>query len=268
MKIGITGSTGFLGKNLVQELQKSHELFEYARFNRAKVSKSQITTINQVDVLLHLCEPGTAGAYSKEFSEVALYNLNQLCSNLKTRLIYFSSVLVYGLGSERPHPESDPVYSENNYTAHKLLAEEIARNHSSRIVRLPNLIGLGMHQNSVIKRFHKEIINRDRIIIESDDQRDYMDVTAASRTISVMLRFSDIDLINIGTGLGTKLSQLVTLISGLEGLDYRNMTEIKNSNKPASCIPDITRLRHFQLQGYHPPLLESLEKILKSGTNA
>ena len=144
MNILVTGGSGFIGTNLVTDLlKKGHEVSIYDKNistpypelslvadirNRDRLNKA----LHGIDVIYHL-----AAEHRDDVKPVSLYydvnvkgaeNLVQAADNNNVRRIIFtSSVAVYGLNAGEPSEESTP-NPFNEYSKSKLQSEEVFNN--------------------------------------------------------------------------------------------------------------------------------------------
>ena len=155
MNILVTGSKGFIGKNLVRFLRSNseHNIFE---FSRDDLLKDLEKIINKIDIVFHLA--GLNKKTNNEDFEKVNFNLTKkLCrileKNINTKIYYASSTQV-----ER----------NNDYGRSKKKCEEIILelNHLNKnqvaILRLPGIFGMGCkpNYNSVVATFCFNISNK------------------------------------------------------------------------------------------------------------
>ncbi|MDO9514044.1 MAG: NAD(P)-dependent oxidoreductase [Elusimicrobiota bacterium] len=151
MKIFLTGATGFIGKNLIENL-KGHELFCLVRSREKFESikgenvfpvygdiREDLPDLPEAEVIIH--NAAVVRAPSKTYYEVntagtlALLNKAKKIKTLK-KFIFISSQAVSGpAGLNRPAEESDEPRPVSDYGKSKALAEKLVRESS-----LPYLI--------------------------------------------------------------------------------------------------------------------------------
>ena len=162
MKVLITGSRGFIGKHLAEELEK-HEIVEFDRaLGNDVLDKDQLTEKMQgVQAVIHLA------AALEEDSKELLWKVNvegtknvleaAKIAGVK-KFIYLSSVAVYA-SSKEPLNENSPTNPSTNYEKSKLEAEKIAVSFQGAmnviIVRSAMVFGPNKYWKQIIKMIEK-----------------------------------------------------------------------------------------------------------------
>jgi len=161
VNILITGSEGFIGKNIVYHLDKI-KTFNISSFNSNDSLSSLYSKVKNADLVIHLAGVNRP-ADESEFNIVNANLTSLLCENiLKTRrlipIIFSSSI---------------QASEDNLYGKSKLEAEEILKNFSKKIgnpvlvYRLPNIFGKWCkpNYNSVVATYCYNIANNNPIKI-------------------------------------------------------------------------------------------------------
>lgn len=121
-----------------------------------------------------------------------------------------------------PYDELAPVRPRSRYGMLKLQVEEHLRSEPSgpvsRILRLTNPYGISRRnslQQGVISIFKERILNQQPIYIFGDgnNERDYIHIEDVNRAVHKVLTYKGTARVfNIGTGVGTTLNELLSLI--------------------------------------------------------
>lgn len=173
MKILVTGSNGFIGKNLLSHLSqdKEHVLME---FNRDVSSDELVNRINNCDFIIHLAgvnRPENIDDFYKENAEFTEFIVNTAATLKNPPPILFTS-------SVHAAPQSDNVSDLiAMYGSSKLAAENIIQDYSNKtsspvyIYRLPHIMGKWCkpNYNSVIATFCHNIANGLPITINNEE---------------------------------------------------------------------------------------------------
>ena len=174
MKIWITGSAGFLGSRLYQQLiADGHEVVGLSRRTTTQensysvdlANSSSLETLNAIradigtpDVVIHTAsrQPGLKGDlpdYVKSNLKTTANLVEALRDSPPKQLIYTSTLSVYGRPSANPVDEKSPAGGELPYSATKRWAEEVVENAhafpSRLVLRLPSLYGKGQEDSFI-----------------------------------------------------------------------------------------------------------------------
>ena len=154
MNILVTGSKGFIGKNLVRYLRSNsvHNIFEFSREHPLEDLEK---IINKIDIVFHLAGLNKK-TINQDFKKVNNNLTKKLCKilekNINTKIYYASSIQAewnneYG----RSKKECENIILELN-SFHK---NKIA------ILRLPGIFGIGCkpNYNSVVATFCFNVLN-------------------------------------------------------------------------------------------------------------
>lgn len=176
MKVLITGASGFLGKHLIQELERlQYNIDAIGRDDRATIvanlSQKQPSISQKYDLVLHVAGkahvvPRTE-AEKQEFYDVNLTGTKNLLDALKitpTYFVFISTVSVYGLDFGDNISEDAPLNPIEPYAKSKMLAENMVlewgrvKNVTTTILRLPLLFGINPPGNlkSMINAIQKK----------------------------------------------------------------------------------------------------------------
>lgn len=158
MRILLTGSTGFLGKTILNELQNQHEILSIGRHekgkNRQDISK-KIPPLPLVDMVVHAAGKAHTfprfGEQKKVFFSVntlgTQHLIEALQNNLPKAFVFISTVAVYGVDSNEEIDETYPLLSNTPYAQSKIKAEnylvEWGKKYNVKILilRLPLVLG-------------------------------------------------------------------------------------------------------------------------------
>lgn len=163
-KIVVTGSKGFVGKNLVQELKHSKDL-EILEINRSTSKESKIDYLQNADFIVHLAginRPKNDDEFYEGNVELLNEMLNIIKRNNKKPTILLSSSI---------QSREDNLYGNSKKEAESLLQKfSIENGNKVYIYRLPNLFGKWCkpNYNSVIATFCHNVAHN--ITIDVNDR--------------------------------------------------------------------------------------------------
>ena len=264
LNIWITGSSGFLGKRLVQHFSdQGHRVLGLSRrkTNDSSVaidlsSRAALKTLARLvsengtpDVLIHAAsrQPG-AGKLSDFVSSNTKTTLNLidgLSQSLPQKIIYTSTHSVYSKPNSLPVPESAAAGGQLPYGATKRWSEEVlmtVRSAQVMILRLPSLYGAGQ-EDSFVDGLARLALRNDPIELFSQGQliRDALHVSDAVAAISPCVTSSlpGSTIMNIGCGAATKtIDYAKALVEALESTSP--IVPVEQPAKQFDFFADIT----------------------------
>ena len=300
--VAITGASGYIGSALTLELNKYS--VRIVRVSRTKLTpikgvkdlvldlnsaNSWIKIVSEVDIIFHLA--GNTSIYNaeknpKESLKSTLLPISQLINASRElsrvpRVVFASTVTVYGLTNEFPVVESTAPNPITTYDLHKLFAEQelsiASKNNviNSIILRLANVYGPSVSESKdedrgILNKLTRMRFEGKNIQIYGDGNniRDYVyidDVVNAFVHASIIVSAENI--FNVASGVGTKVKQVFSLISSevemhtgingvVENVDWpKGINEIEKRN----FIGSVELLK--SLSGWSPSI--SLEEGIK-----
>ena len=300
-KILITGGAGFIGSMLANSLaQDGHEvrviddlttgqrsnLSPEIHFTAGDISNvPQLWTLLQdVDCVYHLAARVSVMEsihYPREYNDVNTGGTVSLMEAMRDagvkRVILSSSGAVYGQQKEQPISESALPNPDSPYAVSKLAAEQylhtIGRLWSIETVALRIFNTYGPQQNlpmshaPVVPRFLQQALSGGSIVIfgNGDQTRDFVYISDVIKALKQAAVIPELDhqVINIGSGLETKIIELVHSIEKVLG---RSLNVIQNGTKDSGVSrlkSDISLAK--QVLDYVPEvsLEEGIQRILE-----
>lgn len=259
-KVVVTGSHGFIGRNLISALTKDKNS-DVVAFEREKIGKKDYVykILEGAGSLVHLA--GLTKGTEEEFYEAnvgfteKLLEYFKLLTN-KPKLIFASSFAVYGTQSNNLK-ETSLLKPRSPYGESKLKVEKIIRKYAQRynfsavILRFANIYGPGMppYTHSVISTFldqaRKDISltingngNQERDFVYVDDL-----IKAIRKTIFWKGKIGETEIINISSGGGISLNRLVGKVATVTGKKVRVFYRNKKVKEEGCWIGDNTKAK-------------------------
>jgi UDP-glucose 4-epimerase len=301
MKCLVLGGGGFIGKHLcegllargypVRVLDRPHLDLEDARLLASRVEWLEGDFTNAVDVaaaiegcrwVFHLVSttlPKNSNEnplYDLESNVASTLRLLELAREGERKIIFLSSGgTVYGLPRTTPIPETHPTEPLCAYGIGKLAIEKYLELYRMlhgldyAVVRLSN--PYGEHQRTqgaqgVIPIFMHKALHHEPIEIWGDGSviRDYVYIGDVVEALTrVMTHQGPERVINVGSGIGTSLNELVQILRDVTGraIDCRYVAG-RRFDVPASVL-DISRAR--SALGWSPlvPLEEGIRRVYR-----
>ncbi len=270
MKIGVTGSTGFIGRRLAPLLRsRMHEVVDLPR---TPMSDS----LTECDVLIHLAARIPDGTdLSDEIFDRDNLALTQawvhfLPKSVK-QVVFASTLDVYGPPQTLPLTEQHPLNPVTPYARAKTRTEEWlqeavpAGNRRLVIVRLSQVYGPGERPIKTIPKTIDALLHGRSPVMYGDgtELRDYLYVDDAAMAFALATEKGFFGIVNAATGTSVPIKNVISIIQRIIGpsaeIDQRERTI------PAYDITfDITKLR-TEL-GFSPSI--SLEDGLRAQIDA
>lgn len=279
-KILITGSHGFLGRNISKTLSKKSFLIEgigngnwtknhYKKWgfdnlvNGDLNLKNLLNNFKKFDYIIHCAGSGKVGLpYKKDFNK----NVNTTKSILKfikvsspnAKLIYLSSYSVYGENYKTQLKENFKTKPVSIYAKNKKKAEDLCLDYSKNhgldllILRVASLYGEGLEKQFIYDACQK-ITNGQKIFNGTgDEKRDFIHISDMSKIVLhfVKKNFQGINVINCGTGYGQKIKIVLNIILKNLNSDIKPFFNKKGINdNPKNLIANINKLK---ISGFLP----------------
>lgn len=222
-RVCITGSEGFIGRNLLEylkdkdiepvvfvgDLLKQEDLDKF--FNKEK----------NIETVVHL-----AGAFfgdNKTLLDANLITTLNLLSKFKVyginKIVFSSTGAVYGEPKNNRSKESDECSPNTFYGLTKLLAEESIKTYKNLenidygILRFPNVYGK-YNNKGVIYSLYNNAVNNGEININGDgnQRRDFLNVRDACKAIYLSIKSDKSGIYNVTNPNGMSLNELVKVI--------------------------------------------------------
>lgn len=259
-RIAITGSTGFIGQELLHRsaLPKCLDIRTCDRID----SLSELGPWAEGATLLHLAgrfygDHNSLWASNVELTRRALERFGQAGGS---RVVFLSTGAVYGMAA---HPsgsrEDDPIQPTNYYGFSKWIAEKIIEQEWGRegrpyhILRLPNVYGAQQHKG-VVFLMQRQIREKGEIIIDGDgdQRRDFLHVSDLLSAIEKVIENPvEVGVFNISSHLTLSINHLADLLADGRDISRRHGPE---KNRLRELVLDITKAQ--QRLGYEPKVNE------------
>ena len=286
-RILVTGSSGFVGKNLIEELKRQDAdvltLTEHDG-RRIDIRDQQrvmriINEIRNIDIVYHLAAI-TSVPFSFEnpgetydVNVLGTLNILELCRSCNADKIVFASSYVYGQPQYLPIDEKHPLQPTNPYARSKILGEELCRAYNTDfgvkciILRPFNIYGVGQGKNFLIPSIIAQLRYGKIELKDPEPKRDFIYISDVIDAYIKAGEFNgNFEVFNIGYGRSYSVKEIVDKIIHLYGknvkVKYRNE---RRKNEIMDTIADTKKAK--EKLGWKPKveINKGLNDILKGG---
>ena len=256
----VTGSSGFIGKNLVKVLNEKRANVVAIDINSVDIKNWQaIRDIGYVDIIYHLAAITYVPFSHKnprktyDVNVGGTLNMLELCRLNNIKKIIFTSSYVFGNPKYLPIDEHHPLNPQNPYARSKLIGEELCRAYHEDygvrcvILRPFNIYGEYQNENFLIPYIVKQILEKRRVILKDPEpKRDflYIDDLIDAYIKAVDYNKSDFETFNIGYGESYSVEEIVSKIIKICGkeIDVKYLNQ-RRDNEILNCVADITKAK-------------------------
>lgn len=241
--IGITGASGFLGRNLVKN-NKLKNIINLIPFEGNLLNEDDLNNFfkkNKITQIIHL-----AGTFSPPFSNLIEKNLliteKLLDKGIEygiKKIIFASTGAIYGEPLGLESFEIDPLKPNTPYALSKMYAEKYIEYCSQNkglqyiFLRFPSIYGPG-NNKGVIFNFITGIKNDKKIIVYGDGNqgRDFLYVDDAVDAIYKALSYDKSNIFNISSALRLSINDIIKILR--KKYDFK--VEYKNADNNLKAL--------------------------------
>lgn len=251
-EIGLYGGSGFIGTHFQSMIERQsnynnsqiHMIPHRGSSEEIKIALEKLDALsnsNTTTSLLYLAENNEitrADKLSSDYIENNVKRLKFIISNTRSKLIYASSVAIYGDLSEIPHSPSEKLNIINTYSKSKFECEKLVLQAGGVVARLSNIYGPGMSKKNIISDILKQIKVKgiDSInIIDGSPIRDMIHISDVTSCLLSMTKIQKKGIYNIATGTSISMKDLALMILKVANFEEYKLVELKH-NKTTSCI--------------------------------
>ncbi len=290
MRFLITGGAGFIGTALANHLvQEGHtvrvlddlsagdasRLRPEVNFTRGDIEdKPKVwRLLNKVDCVYHLAARVSVPEsvlYPREYNKTNVSGTVAVMEALRDagvkRVVFASSGAIYGEQPLQVVTEELLSAPTSPYAVSKLAAEGYVRTIGGEwsietvSLRIFNAYGPGQSipptHPPVIPQFARQVLGKGSLILHDNGQqvRDFVYVDDVIKALIAAATADGIDrqIINVGTGVGTSIEDLVHTIEKVTGKRAKTITNASVSGGVSSLIADISRAK--ALLAYEPKI--------------
>ena len=217
--IVVTGASGFIGSKLVKCLRKILGFKVYAISKSIKNSDfvyvKSFLELPKSDIIIHLGQNSNRSMVNKKKDLVkeALDDLDMIISKKFKQIVFCSSSSVYGDKGLQPYKENAFVYEYDNYSSMKIKSEKKVINASGCVLRLSNVIGKEMSQNTVLMEIVNHLgLEKELILKDGNPIRDFISLDYVIKVMIKVIELNCSGIYNVGSNNGISIKQLTGLV--------------------------------------------------------
>ena len=230
-KVLVTGSNGFVGRNLVSQLRRSgYEVITFDLEN-GDIAMDRLNYSNVKHVFHLASKVYVPASWENTFdfyrtNVMGTTNVLELCRANHCSLTYISSY-VYGTPQYLPVDEKHPVSPASPYNHSKLMAEEICKYYAQTfdvpvvVLRPVNIYGPGQNISFLVPEIIQQVLNKSRDYVEVMDlrpKRDFLYIDDFINAIISTIHMDRFDIFNIGSGYSLSVEEIIKTTMHVTGI--------------------------------------------------
>ena len=229
MRIAVSGSDGFLGRNVCSVLEnEGHSLVRIDLTQGFDLSDSgSIDKVPHVDCFVHLANlVYVPGSYEKpglyyRVNYMTTLNALEVCRRDSAHFVYISSY-IYGVPQYLPVDEDHPICPFNPYAQTKVICEKLCEGYhrdfgvTVSVIRPFNIYGEGQRGKLLIPEIFDQIKvgKKDIQLKAASPRRDYVNVVDVARAICLCADSNEsYEVYNVCSGESVSVKEITEIIN-------------------------------------------------------
>ncbi len=240
-KILITGSQGFIGKNLVLSLKHKFDIEEISRKTEYDINNLQsFSEMEKIDTVIH-CAARTfvPDSFDKKYSFykfniLSTLNIAEFCLKKNVNKIIYLNAYPYGKPLSLPVDENHPLEPHSPYNTSKLIAEDLLFKYLDGVTSVTSLRVFNVYGNFQSKHFLMPTIisqaqNNGKIILNDlRPKRDFLYIKDLINLIEIIINTKSAKgIYNVGYGKSTSIKEICEAVAVL----LKTNVELISKNK-------------------------------------
>ena len=238
-RVLVTGADGLVGSHLAPVLEQEgynivRWVFEKEIPGHPRVDvrdrETVIDTLSDIDAVVHLAAIIAESEMKRNPSMGLDVNIGGTANVLEAlrrrdvpRMVYLSSHVVYGDRVGIDEDDLSSIEPLSPYATSKYLAEELVRCYGRcygidiTVLRSSHIYGPGQQSRALVPLFLHRVLEDSEIRYGNDVTRDLIFAGDVARAILAILPGAPSKLYNIGTGIETRISDLISVLANVSG---------------------------------------------------
>ena len=258
-KILLTGSSGFIGKNIMSFLGNNYDIIEVNRSSNYNINDlNSLLNIKKVDIVIHAAAETFIPESFKnpyrfyQFNINASLNIAEYCRIKKVKKLIYLNTYPYGKPKYNPIDEKHETSPHSPYTESKLISEKILFSYldqkiSTTSLRIFNPYGYFQKDDFLIPTILKQALKNDTIKIRDvRPKRDYLHIEDLITLLIKIIHSNNAQgIYNVGYGKSYSINEIVEVIEKILHKKLKiHSTEIPRSNEVLDCFADIKKVKN------------------------
>ena len=249
--IGLVGASGFIGKHIYQQRNEATSFIPLQHRGSIKEIQLSLSSFNNLikdsqASIIYLAENNDISEAEKKGKDYIQDNISRLkffLDNSHAKIIYASSVDVYGDKSDQPHLPEKNLVPFNIYAQSKFECEKLVLAAGGTVARISNVYGFGMSSSNIISEILSQITDPNIKIIQIRDgspKRDFINVHDVANCLIQMAKEPKLGIYNVGSGETISMKDIAWHVLSIFNLSDCKIIEKNPSSSSSTIFLDIT----------------------------
>lgn len=271
----VTGSSGFIGAEIVKKMQKSNIITDSVNSNHIDLrDREQVMKLDSADVVIHLGgkTPQADLGWNEYFDNnvIGILNILEYCKYKKVKKIIYVSTYVYGNPKYCPVDEKHPINPHTAYSESKYIGERLCEFYCNNfdlnvtILRPFNIFGESMKTGFLISNLINSVKTGKKLtIVNKNSRRDFLHVNDfVDLIIKILEHDFKFEIFNVGSGVSYSFEQIVNKIENMMSQKINLEYEEDKNTYIDNITADISKLRNYMAWEPKISLDNGLQRIL------
>ena len=276
-RILLTGSSGFIGKNILFFLGKFFDIVEVSRSSNYDINNlNSLFKIDNIDTVIHAAAEtfipqSFADPYRfYKFNLNGSLNIAEFCRIKKVSKLIYLNTFPYGAPKYNPIDENHSISPHSPYTKSKMIAERVFFQYLEKEVNITSLrifnpYGYFQKEDFLIPTIVKQALKSNTIKVRDiRPKRDYIYIEDLTLLLKNILNVSDSKgIYNVGTGNSHSISEIISIVEAILNKKFHIKTIAKpRENEVLDCYADIKKAKNKFNWSPTIDLLDGLKKYV------
>ena len=276
-RILLTGSSGFIGKNILFFLGKFFDIVEVSRSSNYDINNlNSLFKIDNIDTVIHAAAETFIPQSFVDPYRFYKFNLNgslniaEFCRIKKVSKLIYLNTFPYGAPKYNPIDENHSISPHSPYTKSKMIAERVFFQYLEKEVNITSLrifnpYGYFQKEDFLIPTIVKQALTSNTIEVRDiRPKRDYIYIEDLTLLLKNILNVSDSKgIYNVGTGNSHSISEIISIVEAILNKKFHIKTIAKpRENEVLDCYADIKKAKNKFNWSPTIDLLDGLKKYV------